>query len=176
MFENIIVLIIQVVIFFLPAGIANIAPVLVKNINFLNKPISDKLFGSHKTYRGFFFGILAALIIAYMGYLFLPLIPADYLIINYSSINLFFLGFLLGFGALLGDLVKSFFKRRFEIKPGASWILFDQLDYIAGAILFSGIYVSLPGKSYLVALVIFGLLHPIVNYAGYLLGLKKNKF
>ena len=176
MLEKLFVSIIQVIILFLPAGIANIAPVLVKKINFFNKPISEKLFGLHKTYRGFIFGIIAAIIIIYLEYLLSPFIDSKYLLVNYSSINLAWLGFLLGFGALFGDLAKSFFKRRMDISPGKTWPFFDQLDYIVGAVLFVSFYLYIPGEINLLAIILFGLLHPITNYLGFLVGLKKNKF
>jgi len=41
------------------------------------------------------------------------------------------------FGALLGDITESFFKRRLGIKRGEDWIPFDQVDFILGALLFS---------------------------------------
>jgi len=41
------------------------------------------------------------------------------------------------FGALLGDIIKSFFKRRVGIDRGGDWIPFDQLDFILGVLLFS---------------------------------------
>src|SRR5574341_1219866 len=39
----------------------------------------------------------------------------------------------LSFGALLGDIVKSFFKRRAGLARGAQLPLIDQLDFVAGA-------------------------------------------
>jgi len=38
------------------------------------------------------------------------------------------------FGALLGDIVESFFKRRQNIPRGSDWIPFDQLDFILGVL------------------------------------------
>jgi CDP-2,3-bis-(O-geranylgeranyl)-sn-glycerol synthase len=37
-------------------------------------------------------------------------------------------------GAVGGDLLKSFLKRRRRIPPGARWIPADQLDFVIGAI------------------------------------------
>ncbi len=45
--------------------------------------------------------------------------------------------FSLCFGALLGDLIESFFKRRVGIARGDDWIPFDQLDFLVGALGFS---------------------------------------
>ena len=44
--------------------------------------------------------------------------------------------FSLCFGALLGDLIESFFKRRRGIQRGEDWIVFDQLDFLLGAMFF----------------------------------------
>lgn len=166
----------------LPAGIANMAPVLFKWVPFLKYPIDfgatlqgRPLLGCNKTYRGLFFGILSAILFVYIETLFYPVLkmyaPADY-----SKINVFWLGFLLGFGALFGDLVKSFFKRRINVDPGCTWPPFDQIDWIVGALLFSGFYLKLNWHIWVVALVVFGLLHPVVNLIGYYLKIKKNKF
>ncbi len=42
--------------------------------------------------------------------------------------------FSLCFGALLGDIVESFFKRRIGKDRGQDWIPFDQLDFLVGAL------------------------------------------
>lgn len=173
--------ILTIIFFLIPAGIANMAPVLVKKINFLNYPIDfgkkisgDRIFGENKTYRGFFFGILLSIIAALIQK---SVYPTDLsVLVNYNEVNVFLLGFLLGFGALFGDLVKSFFKRRLKIKPGKSWVPFDQIDWVIGALLFASLYVSISLKLWIIGIVVFGILHPIVNYAGFLLKIKKNKF
>ena len=45
--------------------------------------------------------------------------------------------FALCFGALLGDIVESFFKRRLGKNRGEDWLVFDQLDFIIGALVLS---------------------------------------
>jgi len=170
--------IIQVFWLFLPAGFANMAPVLFKWVPFLDTPVDlggkmggKRILGDHKTFRGLIFGILVAVIVVYLQRLigYGPLI-------DYSSVNILWLGFLLGFGAVFGDMVKSFFKRRTGIKPGRSWVPFDQLDWVVGAIVFVNLHVALSFKLDLIALILFGLLHPVVNYVGYLLRIKKSKW
>lgn len=158
---------------FLPAAFANMAPVLFKRVNFLNYPINSRLFGEHKTYRGFFFGVLLAVISAYLLRYLANFVFEGY---AYNFLNPLVLGGLLGFGALLGDLVKSFFKRRAGIKPGKSWIPFDQIDWVLGAILFVSFYIIFSWQINLIILVVFGLLHPVVNYIGHLIKIKSNKF
>ena len=41
------------------------------------------------------------------------------------------------FGALLGDIIESFFKRRVGKNRGENWIPFDQLDFILGVLFFT---------------------------------------
>ena len=166
-------LILKTIYFFLPAAFANMAPVLFKNINFLNKPINKRLFGSHKTYRGFFFGIILAIALSFIQLL---LNNFNFSIIQYTATNFLLFGFLLGFGAMLGDLAKSFFKRRIGIKPGKSLILFDQLDWIIGAIILTFPIINYSLIQILSLLVIYGSLHPLINLLGYILKIKRNKF
>jgi len=51
--------------------------------------------------------------------------------------------FSLCFGALIGDIIESFFKRRIGKNRGEDWIPFDQLDFILGVLLFSFIVSSI---------------------------------
>lgn len=157
---------------FLPAGVANMAPVLFKWIKFLDFPVDfnkkflgKRVLGDHKTFRGVFFGTLMAIITAYIEN-----------IMGVFDYNPFILGFLLGFGALFGDMVKSFFKRQLNIAPGKMFIPFDQIDWILGSGLFALFYIDLTWKVFLTALVMFGVLHPLINLLGYALKIKKSKF
>jgi len=95
--------------------------------------------------------------------------------INYNSINPLIFGTLAGFGALIGDAIKSFFKRQLQIPPGKSWIPFDQIDYILGGAFFTAFYIRLTLQQYLLAFLLFFLLHFIFNYLGYFLKLRKGK-
>ena len=158
------------------------SPVIFKFINFLNYPVDFNkrirnrlIFGQNKTYRGLFLGIVASVLFVFLQTLVYSKAQSISLI-NYSSVNFWVLGFLLGFGALFGDLIKSFFKRQFDISPGKPWIPFDQLDWILGAIMFVYFYVPLSLKQIAVIIIVFGILHPAINLLGYYLNIKKNKF
>ena len=168
--------------FFLPAGAANMSPVIFKFVNFLNYPVdfnkklnSKPIFGENKTYRGLFFGIVSSILFVFLQTIIYP--ETKFIsLINYSSINFLAFGFFLGFGALFGDLIKSFLKRQFNIPPGKPWVPFDQIDWILGAIMFIYFYVPISLKEITAAIIIFGILHPAVNFIGYLLKIKENKF
>lgn len=168
----------------LPAAVANMTPVFVKKINFLNTPVDfnkkwngKPIFGSHKTYRGFFFGILAAILVAFIQkilyqYPFFQQIS----FFNFETTSFILIGFALGFGALFGDLVKSFFKRRMNIKPGDSFFPWDQLDLVIGAIVFIS-FIKIPSwQMILFGLIVGPTLHIFFNHAGYWLGIRENKW
>lgn len=167
----------------LPAGIANMSPVLVKWIPFLNVPVDcgiqvrkRPLFGKNKTYRGFLFGTLMAIAVVYLQTL-LSEPMRTYSILNYTKINVWHVGFLLGFGALLGDMIESFFKRQIGVTPGSSWPPFDQIDWILGGLVFVHFFSQpLHWSIWITGIVGFGAIHPLVNLIGYFLKIKKNKF
>lgn len=163
----------KIIWFFLPAYAANIAASVFK-IKFLTKPISEKLFGSNKTYFGFVVGIIAAVIISiFQKLLFTFYFFQKISYLNYS-INFLLIGFLLGFGALLGDLAKSFFKRRVGIAPGQKWVPFDQIDYTLGAILLS-LFFWQPTISFIIASIFLNLFfHILFNHLGFWLGIRKS--
>jgi len=145
------------------------------------KPISERWFGLHKTWRGFYAGYFGALVVLVVqAILARNRIMEDYAILNYlgggfleSLLMAFGYAFLFGVGAIFGDLVKSFLKRRIGIKPGASWFPLDQLDFVIGAMLCLWPFVELPGQVVAMVLVATPVVHFLVNVLGYLVGLKK---
>ncbi len=168
--------------FMLPAYFANMAPVMVKKINLFEFPadfgkkIGNKpILGSHKTFRGFVFGIVFAVIIAYSQFFL-------YKIEFFRSISFFaydswlLLGFLIGFGALAGDAVKSFFKRRIGIKPGAKFIPFDQIDFVLGAFAFTALFFDVTLKIFAVSLLLTFVLHITINHAAFYMKIRSEKW
>ena len=71
---------------------------------------------------------LTALVIAFIQ----SRITWDGALVDYSRWPL--IGLALGCGAMGGDLLKSFVKRRRGIAPGARWVPADQLDFAIGAL------------------------------------------
>lgn len=166
--------------FLLPAAAANMAPVLVAKVPLLRYPIDhyrtfrgQRVFGDHKTYRGFFFGVLAAIAVVCLQQQYVPI---DVSFINYQSVSALWLGLALGGGALLGDAVASFFKRQVGVAPGKPWPPFDQLDWVIGALVCVTPILIVPLPYVIAALLLFLILHPAANYLGYLLKIKKNKW
>ena len=137
--------------FFLPAYIANMAPVIAKKLNLpLDTPINKNKLGKNKTYRGLVSGYLACLFFIYTQKEFLFLQSN---LINYNQENIFILSFLMTLGALGGDALKSFLKKK-GIKSGQPWFPFDQIDLILGAIACTLPFYNLPAKETLIVLIL----------------------
>nr|MDO8085635.1 CDP-2,3-bis-(O-geranylgeranyl)-sn-glycerol synthase [Candidatus Sigynarchaeum springense] len=82
-------------------------------------------------------------------------------------------------GAMLGDLLGSFIKRRLNISRGAKAPVLDQLDFIAGTILLSLVAVPIGGSFlqlgliYVVVIVVLTpFIHRIVNKLAYKINIK----
>ena len=177
-------IILQALYFFLPAYFANMSPVFASRLlgNRFLAPIDfnitfrgKRIFGAHKTWRGLIFGIIGAIVIIYLQkYLYNVDFLKSISLFNYSQQNLVALGFLLGFGALFGDAVKSFFKRQIGIKPGGRWPIFDQLDFVIGGLLFSAL-IYIPSWQQILIIIIFTpALHLLSNYIAFKLKWKKH--
>ena len=171
-------LIARLIYFMLPAYAANTAPVFTKHIlkswkaplDFGMKFRGKRIFGEHKTWKGLLFGAAAGVLVAFLQ----SMVDTNLAIIDYS--NWLFAGFLLGFGALFGDAVKSFFKRRLDIPPGESWIPFDQIDYSLGAIVFVSPWFFPGFLNSIIIIIISFLLHVLFTYSGFRLGLRERKW
>ncbi len=175
--------ILQIIYLLIPAALANMAPVFASRINFLDYPADfgfkiygKRIFGEHKTFRGFFFGILASIAVVFLQYILYNFEFFRYLsLIDFDSVNFLAFGFLTGFGVLFGDLIGSFVKRRFDFKPGKSLFFLDQTNSIIGFGVFV-VWVYFKSWSlffYALALWFFG--HLIFKYFGYLFGMYKEK-
>lgn len=171
---NILTLILQSLYFFLPAYFANMSPVLFRWIPWLNKPIHERLLGAHKTWRGIVLAtIIGTLIFATQKYAYTKGFTSLALI-DYSGFSIL-LGTLLGFGAILGDAFKSYYKRKQHIEPGHPWMPWDQLDFVIGGLLLSMLMYVPSAEVALILLITSPLLHIVVNYIGYKLGINKSK-
>lgn len=184
---NFLVLLVKCFYFMLPAYLANMAPVFAHKawvLKFLDRPVDGgrewrgkPVFGEHKTWRGLAAGAIIGIGVAWLQY-FLYSVPffKNISLLDYSGTNLWLFGFLLGFGALCGDLVKSFFKRRVGVASGSPWIPFDQIDFAAGALIFVSV-IFVP--SWIEILIIFLLtffLHILANRLGFFLKIKNTKW
>jgi len=184
---NILIFIFRALYFFLPAYLTNIAATVSRKIRllkFIEKPVDlgktlngRPIFGSHKTWRGLICGIIAGILAScfqkwlYQSSSFIK----NNSLIPYDKIDIFLFGFLISLGTILGDLLFAFLKRRQDIPPGAPWIPFDQINYVIGTFLLTSLYIQIEMIYWLIIFVLTILLHIIVNYLGYILGLSRAK-
>jgi CDP-2,3-bis-(O-geranylgeranyl)-sn-glycerol synthase len=160
--------------FIFPAYCANAVPVIFGGgypldacrTFFDGKPI----LGSHKTLRGFLSGLIAGTLVGYLQTLLFQNV-----IFQYDSRFQYdiMLGFVLSLGALFGDLVESFIKRRLSIPPGSSLLVADQLDFVVGALFFSLPFSSLPLFIMLLIILITLPLHLLTNILAEHLSLRR---
>jgi len=142
----------------------------------LGMKLSDgkRVLGEGKTLRGLIGGTACGIAVGLLQ-IFVASIFGIQLIPTITAI------FTLSFGALLGDIVKSFFKRRIGMVRGAELPLIDQLDFVAGAwiltyifdpVWFTKYFISSPWII-LTVLVLTPILHRLTNIFGYNIKLKK---
>ena len=169
--------------FMLPAYFANMAPVIVKDwfkklavpIDIGKKINQKEIFGKNKTFRGFIFAILFAIIIVYLQFILYRFnFFRNLSFINYS--NWILLGFLFGFGALFGDLIESFIKRRLNLKSGERFVPWDQLDFVIGSLIFVNLFFYITWKRVLYIAIISFIGHILVNHSAYYLKIRKEKW
>lgn len=166
--------------FLLPAGMANMAPVVAAKlfpawdfpVDFGRSLGGKRLFGAHKTWRGIAAGLLAAaatFAAQKAAYASTTVIQAHSLF-DYGRYPVAF-GAWLGLGALAGDLAKSFAKRRVGVPPGRPWFPFDQVDWLVGTVLFAWPFLGLSVPVVLHVLLAGLVLHLAAHFLGFLLRL-----
>lgn len=174
-------IILKAIYFALPIYLGNSAPVFMKWLPFGGQPLDggkmykgERLLGKNKTWRGLFvaiiFGILSIYLQRYLQQA--SSFFASISLFDYQTNKALLLGGLMGFGAIVGDAVKSFFKRRYHHKPGSPWFPFDQLDLVIGGLALS-VFIYWPGYEIVIILILVTpLLHFLANYLSYKVGIK----
>ena len=169
----------------LPAWVANATPVLGGG----GRPIDGgrylrdgrRLFGKGKTVRGFVvglvFGTLTGLAQFFAAPYLRPLLAVFVTItpeMDYVLSMQIPVAALMSFGALIGDLVGSFIKRRVGVESGDPSPAMDQLGFIIMALAFAA-PIFMPSPVFVMILIITTFfIHLFSNALGYLLGLKKH--
>ena len=151
------------------------APVLFRKMPLLNKPINEKRFGTNKTWRGIIVATIFGGIVFILQKYFHSRGFQSLSLIDYSDFSILF-GFILGFGAIMGDLIKSYYKRKAGIPPGKPWIPYDQLDFVLGGLILGLFFYVPPANVILVLFVVSPILHLGINFIGYLFGINESKW
>ncbi|HET7404714.1 MAG TPA: CDP-2,3-bis-(O-geranylgeranyl)-sn-glycerol synthase [Candidatus Bathyarchaeia archaeon] len=149
-----------------PSYVANAAPLVLGGGRTLDggRKLSDgqPIFGSHKTIRGVLAGVIAGSLVG-LGESLL-------------DSRLFVGGFMIALGAVLGDLLGAFLKRRLRVEPGRAFPILDQLDFILGSILLGYSFFPIPWISIVLVVVVTPPIHLATNYGAHLLGIKETKW
>jgi CDP-2,3-bis-(O-geranylgeranyl)-sn-glycerol synthase len=149
-----------------PAYVANAAPLLFGGGRILDggRLLSDgqPIFGAHKTVRGVIAGIIAGSAIG----------AAESLVDSRLLLG----GFLIALGAVLGDLLGAFIKRRLKVDPGKPFPILDQLDFVLGSLILGYSFFQIGLISAVLVVVVTPPIHLATNYGAYLLGIKKTQW
>ena len=150
----------ETIYLYLPAYLANATPVLCGG----GKPLDGgrtwrngrPFLGSHKTVRGTLSGIAVGTVVG---------------LIQLKPI----LGLLLAVGAIGGDLIVSFVKRRLDLKPGAPFPVADQLGFIVAAVALASFVPPTPTWEQVAAILVATIpIHFVTNFFAWLLKLKRH--
>jgi CDP-2,3-bis-(O-geranylgeranyl)-sn-glycerol synthase len=136
-----------------------------------------ELFGNNKTWRGLLVGAVTGIAVAgIQAWLFLNTeFFRNNTLVDYANVNFVAIGILMGAGALIGDLIKSFIKRRLGKQPGRPWFPWDQLDWIAGAIIASSIVYVPPVNVVIVTAALYVGVHLCSDRIVCSMGIKKRE-
>lgn len=153
--------------FMLPAWLANMAPPFARFWPGWNRPIHRESLGDHKTVIGFAFALVVGFVAVAAQAITVP--PAFWR----SPDHWPWLGLAFGLGTAGGDAVKSLVKRRLHRPPGASWVPFDQLDFVAGSLLLAAPLVRLSPWNVIAILAITFVADLLVNRLAFKLRIKR---
>jgi CDP-2,3-bis-(O-geranylgeranyl)-sn-glycerol synthase len=153
----------------LPAYFANMAAAFAKFWPGWNRPISRRWLGDHKTVVGFLLGVTAAVVASclqsHISWSPPRLQPSHWVALGCAQ----------GIGAMFGDAVKSFFKRRVGIALGRPWIPADELDFIVGAMLLGWPWLRLQPIEVALVLAFTLVAHIATNHVAFRLGIRDAK-
>ncbi len=158
-------ILIEAFLYILPAYIANCSAVIFgggKPLDNNKKYKGKRILGDGKTIKGTVFGITCGFLTG--------------LVITLATRNTIFLGLglLVSIGAISGDIIASFFKRRIGVNRGGPVPLLDQLDFVFGALILGSI-LKIPSLWAFLAIIIFTpSIHLTTNLIAYYIGLKKD--
>jgi CDP-2,3-bis-(O-geranylgeranyl)-sn-glycerol synthase len=176
--------------FAVPVGVANMAPCVIKGktpIDMGKKFVDGhRLLGDGKTIEGLIGGTLIGASAGLLQTLFLFMIGRENSMLSFGEgFDAILVISLLSFGALFGDALGSFVKRRLNLDRGAKAPLMDQYNLFVGAVLLLLIFPASRAWfldrfffdwhwiTLVTVLISTFLLHRGINIIAYALGLKK---
>lgn len=136
----------------------------------------ERTLGDGKTFRGTIAGTVCGILMGLVQNQIAPFIGMPVFGIGTEQLPIL-LG--LSLGAMLGDIVAAFFKRRLKMKRGAPLFIIDQIDFVIGAWLLTMLIASFwfwqnfTPSIMVIVLIITPILHRITNIIGYKIGAKR---
>ena len=139
----------------------------------LKRPISNRLFGRNKTWRG--------ALVMFTGVALATGVVWDLMPDSIQDESWLVVGALIGLGTVAGELPNSFLKRRLGIGPGErrltpggiALIVYDQADFVPGiAICLLPVW-TMPLDTLLIGFVAVAAVHFGVNVVGYAIGARE---
>ncbi|VVB74577.1 CDP-archaeol synthase [Candidatus Tiddalikarchaeum anstoanum] len=169
-------IIVQTLQILIPAYIANGSPPFLIRMPFKKHPLDfglkigkNRVFGDGKTIEGL---ILASIMGYLMGLLvtyFISILPSTITALSLPPLSYLFIGL----GAMIGDLIGSFYKRRMGLPRGANMGLLDMEDFIIGSLIAVRFYTPYSWYIVIIALVLTPIVHRAANIIGYKIGVKR---
>ena len=133
-----------------------------------------RILGDGKSWEGLIAGAVIGMVIGIVQMLAFPLLPWGVSPVPLEIVAMSpLLGFLLGFGAMVGDIAASFFKRRIGMKRGGSAPILDQDDFVVGALVFAALLVFVKAEWFVLLLILTPIFHYFASFIGYKVKIKK---
>ena len=126
--------------------------------------------GDGKTFRGTFAGTVCGVLMGLLQNQIAPFVGLPSFGEGFMQLPILLA---LSLGAMLGDIVAAFFKRRMGLSRGAPLFIIDQLDFVIGAWLMALLIAPdwfmqhFTSTIILIVLIITPILHRITNIIGY---------
>ncbi len=132
------------------------------------------ILGPGKTWEGLVFGTLIGAGVGLIEQTFFPFVPFGISAVPLTILPMsVLLGAVLGFGAICGDMVGAFIKRRLGLARGAAAPILDQDNFIVGSLLAAALLAPMKWEWAILMLVITPVIHYGTCVIGYKLRLKQ---
>jgi CDP-2,3-bis-(O-geranylgeranyl)-sn-glycerol synthase len=162
--------VLNAIFFVMPAFLGNMTPMMFGGghpMDFRKNWFDGRrILGNNKTMRGFAAGFISGFVMGiFVSYWFKSVVDVN-LVVPLTN------GFLQGLGAVTGDAVGSFIKRRLNIPPGGSLIIMDQIGFIIFGLAFARIDTAFPWTYWVIIIPLALVVHFAANAVGYMMGWK----
>jgi len=132
-----------------------------------------RLLGNGVTYKGCAAGIICGTFIGLIQGVLVDFNVFNSLDFYGTVLDHVILALFLSVGAIVGDAIGSFIKRRLNIERGKPAPLLDQLDFVIGALAFGYVVVPISHEMIIIICLFTVFVHLFANIIAYKLGIKE---